>query len=126
MVQIILARRAEGDAGAEAEISAVSESAVASSGLLDFTVSRRIPQGLKPSFLALLRSTVKPCPDTNLIRCAGTINRSQFLPQHGTGEQHGVEFRAHQDDQGDHVHPDQQRDGGAERSVNNAVVGVMP
>jgi len=62
MVQMILARRAAGDAGDEAEISAVSESAVMSSGLLDFTFPRRIPQGLKPSFLALLRGTAKAVP----------------------------------------------------------------
>jgi hypothetical protein len=48
MVQMILARRAAGDAGDEAEISAVSESAVASSGLLDFTFLDESLRGLNP------------------------------------------------------------------------------
>ena len=40
------------------------------------------------------------CLHFNLTDCG------QFFPQRGTREQHGIKFGAHQDDQGNHVHPD--------------------
>src|SRR6266851_7046350 len=61
-----------------------------------------------------------------LIRRPGTINRGQFFSQQRPPrEEHGVEFRADQDYEGDEVHPHQQCDSNPERAVNDAVVRIV-
>src|SRR5260370_21831332 len=49
----------------------------------------------------------------------------KLFSQHGAREQHGIEFRAHEHDQRDHVHPVEQSDRHSERAVDNTVIGVV-
>lgn len=46
----------------------------------------------------------------------------QFFSQHGTWEEQRIELSANQNDQGDDVHPHQERDADPKRSIENAVI----
>src|SRR5258706_8524144 len=135
MVQIIFARRAAGTWLGERDKGAGSwlEISFASSGLRIFNRLYTQSLGLLEELVVMLETRSlfeNACPacqhgrsaDPAFSLLSGATNGNEFFPQHSSREEHGVELRPHQDDQRNHVHPDQQGDGGAERSVNNAVV----
>src|SRR6266853_4197330 len=53
------------------------------------------------------------------------LSHTQFTPQQGSRKQYRIELRANQDYQRDEIHPHQQRNRHAQRTVDHAVVGIM-